>query len=79
MASKTYRVANRPHFNKTENGAVRVPGKVRMEDSVKRSKANDKVIVVQHASAMTVHAAKLQAADVAAKRLMLENFDRPAF
>jgi hypothetical protein len=79
MASKSHRVANRPHFTQTENGALKVPGKVRMEDSAKRSKRNDKVIVVQHATAMTVRAAKLRAADGAAERLMLENFDRPAF
>jgi hypothetical protein len=81
MASKSHRVANRPHFTQTENGALKVPGKVRMEDSVKRSKANDKVIVTARASMNTVRLAKLRAADGATKRLglMLENFDRPAF
>ena len=79
MASKSHRVANRPHFTQTENGALRVPGKVRMEDSAKRSKRNDPVVVIAHAIG---NIAKLTAADAAAeraKRLMAETFDRPVF
>ena len=79
MASKSHRVANRPHFTQTENGALKVPGKVRMEDSVKRSKRNDPVVVLTYAIG---NVAKLNAADAAkerARRLMAETFDRPAF
>ena len=50
-----------------------------MEDSVKRSKRNDPVVVVTYAIG---NVAKLNAADAAkerARRLMAETFDRPAF
>ena len=78
MGSKSHRVASRPHFTKTANGALPVPGKVRMEDSVKRSKRNDKVIVVAQARMLEQHVAKLNSADRAAM-LMRETMDRINF
>ena len=79
MASrKNYRTSNRPHFTQSdESSSVKLSSKVRLPE--RRSKRNDPVIVTAEATAYTVRLAKLRSADDATNRLMLENFDRPAF